>query len=144
METRHILLGRPWQFDKHVIHDGLTSKISFHHKGKKITLCPLSAQQVRDDQISLKKKIDEEKREGKKLLKENSLFRMKSQKEKKNSLECCACSKDVVPQKPLKNKNKIKPLLVELALFLLQYKEALSTTSKKLESLPSGVQKFLK
>nr|KYP76514.1 hypothetical protein KK1_020759 [Cajanus cajan] len=27
MEACHILLGRPWQFDKHTIHDGLTNKI---------------------------------------------------------------------------------------------------------------------
>jgi len=32
MEVGHILLERPWQFDKHAIHDGLTNKISFHHK----------------------------------------------------------------------------------------------------------------
>jgi len=44
MEVGHILLGRPWKFDKHAIHDGLTNKISFHHKGKKLTLSPLSPQ----------------------------------------------------------------------------------------------------
>jgi len=59
-------------------------------------------------------------------------------------LECCACSKEVVPQKPLKIKNKIKPLLVEQTLFLLQCKEALAATNQELESLPSGVEKLLK
>nr|KYP41380.1 hypothetical protein KK1_037253 [Cajanus cajan] len=29
LEASHVLLGRPWQFDKKTIHDGLTNKISF-------------------------------------------------------------------------------------------------------------------
>jgi len=41
MEARYILLGRPWELDKYDIHDGLTNKISYNHKGKKITFCPL-------------------------------------------------------------------------------------------------------
>nr|KYP39879.1 hypothetical protein KK1_038797 [Cajanus cajan] len=32
MEACHILLGRPWQFDKQTHHDGLTNKITFTHK----------------------------------------------------------------------------------------------------------------
>nr|KYP38107.1 Gypsy retrotransposon integrase-like protein 1 [Cajanus cajan] len=32
MEACHILLGRPWQFDKQTNHDGLTNKITFTHK----------------------------------------------------------------------------------------------------------------
>ena len=42
MDACHILLGRPWQFDKTTIHDGYTNRHSFDHKGKKITLLPLS------------------------------------------------------------------------------------------------------
>nr|KYP42069.1 Transposon Ty3-G Gag-Pol polyprotein [Cajanus cajan] len=36
LDASNILLGRPWQFDKKTIHEGLTNKISFHHLGKKI------------------------------------------------------------------------------------------------------------
>jgi len=32
MEACHVLLGRPWQFDKKTIHDGLTNTITFTHK----------------------------------------------------------------------------------------------------------------
>ena len=35
MEACHILLGRPWQFDKKTSHNGLTNEISFIHKHKK-------------------------------------------------------------------------------------------------------------
>nr|KYP34819.1 hypothetical protein KK1_044181 [Cajanus cajan] len=41
LEASHVLLGRPWQFDKKTIHDGLTNKISFQNLGRKIVLCPL-------------------------------------------------------------------------------------------------------
>ena len=50
MEVGHILLERPWQFDKHVIHDGLTNKIIFHRKGKKITPYPLLPRLIKSDQ----------------------------------------------------------------------------------------------
>jgi len=29
MEATHILLGRPWQYDRQVLHDGLTNKNVF-------------------------------------------------------------------------------------------------------------------
>nr|KYP31818.1 hypothetical protein KK1_047676 [Cajanus cajan] len=50
MESCHILLGRPWQFDKKTIHDGLTNKISFTHKNRKIIFHPLTPPQVFEDQ----------------------------------------------------------------------------------------------
>ncbi|XP_027348787.1 uncharacterized protein LOC113860563, partial [Abrus precatorius] len=45
MEASHLLLGRPWQFDKRANHDGFTNKISFMHQDKKIVLKPLSPQE---------------------------------------------------------------------------------------------------
>ena len=38
MEVTHILLGRPWKFDRKVLHDSLTNKIYFTFKGHKIIL----------------------------------------------------------------------------------------------------------
>ena len=35
MEATHILLGRPWQFDRKAFHDGHTNKFSFSFQGKK-------------------------------------------------------------------------------------------------------------
>nr|KYP72131.1 Transposon Ty3-I Gag-Pol polyprotein [Cajanus cajan] len=45
MEACHILLGRPWQFDKKTMHNGLTNEITFTHKEKKFVLHPLSPSQ---------------------------------------------------------------------------------------------------
>ncbi|KAK8554938.1 hypothetical protein V6N13_016192 [Hibiscus sabdariffa] len=58
MDATHLLLGRPWQYDKKAMHDGFTNRYSFMHAGKKITLAPLTPSQVHEDQASLKKNIE--------------------------------------------------------------------------------------
>ncbi|XP_068466680.1 uncharacterized protein [Phaseolus vulgaris] len=63
MEATHILLGRLWQFDTKAIHDGFTNKISFMQNNKKIILKPLSPREVCEDQIKLREKRVQEKRE---------------------------------------------------------------------------------
>ena len=60
MDICHILLGRPWQFDKRSVHDGFTNRHSFDHEGKKITLVPLTPLEVHQDQIQLKRNRDKE------------------------------------------------------------------------------------
>nr|XP_027102839.1 uncharacterized protein LOC113724096 [Coffea arabica] len=42
MQASHIILGRPWQFDRQVTFDGVTNKYSFLYNSKKVTLAPLS------------------------------------------------------------------------------------------------------
>ena len=61
MQAGHILLGRPWQFDRKVIHDGFRNKYSFQHKGKPITLYPLTPRQVHADQVKLQLEREKEK-----------------------------------------------------------------------------------
>ena len=56
MEASHILLGRPWQFDRLVIHDGFTNKHSFEFNGKRTILVPLTPKEVHEDQLQLQKK----------------------------------------------------------------------------------------
>ncbi|GAA0167707.1 hypothetical protein LIER_22579 [Lithospermum erythrorhizon] len=40
MDACHILLGRPWQFDRHVVHDGKRNTYSFMMNNTKIILIP--------------------------------------------------------------------------------------------------------
>ena len=40
MDACHLLLGRPWQFDRDVTHNGKTNTYSFMFKGVKIVLVP--------------------------------------------------------------------------------------------------------
>ena len=53
MQASHLLLGRPWQFDRHVLHDGYKNRYSFEHNGHKITLAPLSPKEAYLDQLKL-------------------------------------------------------------------------------------------
>ena len=46
MTICHLLLGRPWQFDRGVIHNGRTNHYSFKMKGKEYVLQPMSPSQV--------------------------------------------------------------------------------------------------
>ncbi|KAL4346499.1 hypothetical protein GQ457_17G008620 [Hibiscus cannabinus] len=66
MDATHLLLGRPWQFDKKALHDGYTNKYSFSHVGKRITLATLTPSQVCEDQAAFRKSI-EAAREKKKM-----------------------------------------------------------------------------
>lgn len=66
MEACHVLLGRPWQFDKKTMHNGLTNEITFTHKDRKFVLHPLSPSQVVEDQIQMRKKLEKERKEDKK------------------------------------------------------------------------------
>ncbi|CAL9239482.1 unnamed protein product [Arabidopsis halleri] len=56
MEAGHILLGRPWQSDRKVMHDGFTNRHSFEYKGRKTILVPMTPHEVYLDQMHLKKK----------------------------------------------------------------------------------------
>ncbi|KAL4383752.1 hypothetical protein GQ457_15G017990 [Hibiscus cannabinus] len=49
MDACHLLLGRPWQFCKCLVHDCYTNRYSFMHEGKKVILAPLTPSQVSED-----------------------------------------------------------------------------------------------
>ncbi|XP_073107194.1 uncharacterized protein [Elaeis guineensis] len=55
MKASHLLLGRPWQYDRRAIHDGFKNTYSFVKNGKSIVLAPLSPQQVQKDQLVIEK-----------------------------------------------------------------------------------------
>ena len=45
MDACHILLGRPWLYDRRVMHDGFKNTYTLQKNGRKITLVPLAPQQ---------------------------------------------------------------------------------------------------
>ncbi|KAF1888253.1 hypothetical protein Lal_00044303 [Lupinus albus] len=63
METIHLILGRPWQFDKRTIHDCFSNKITFLHQNRKVVLASLSPKQAKEDQQRLREKLEEERNE---------------------------------------------------------------------------------
>lgn len=40
MDVAHVILGRPWQYDRRTLHDGFANTYSFTFHGRKITLLP--------------------------------------------------------------------------------------------------------
>ncbi|KAL4318322.1 hypothetical protein GQ457_18G007920 [Hibiscus cannabinus] len=81
MHAGHLLLGRPWQFDRRAIHDGFTN--SFAYEGKKITLAPLTPQQVHEDQIHLRKSIEKAKE-----IEKDRVEKSKDGKKREETNEC--------------------------------------------------------
>ena len=58
MEATHLLLGRPWQFDRRATHDGYTNKYTIPYKVKLVALVPLTPSQVLEDQRFLQSEIE--------------------------------------------------------------------------------------
>ncbi|KAI4387613.1 hypothetical protein MLD38_000033 [Melastoma candidum] len=46
MDACHMLLGRPWQFDRRAQHDGYRNTYSISVDEKKVTLMPLTTQSI--------------------------------------------------------------------------------------------------
>ena len=70
IQAGHLLLGRPWQFDRQAKHDGFTNKYSFVHNQRNITLVPLTPKQVYEDQVSLQREVDQKKESEKQKMSE--------------------------------------------------------------------------
>ena len=73
METGYIILGQPWQYDNKIIHNGHTYRITFQHIETKMNLIPLSPQQVREDEIKLREKMEKESSKNKEKQKKGEL-----------------------------------------------------------------------
>ena len=46
MQANSLLLGHPWEHDNDATHHGRSNKYTFVHKGKRITLAPLTLAQI--------------------------------------------------------------------------------------------------
>ncbi|GKA63899.1 putative reverse transcriptase domain-containing protein [Tanacetum coccineum] len=53
MDAAHILLGRPWQFDRKTKHDGFQNTYSFKKDGVNITLVPFDSRQTQAEGSNL-------------------------------------------------------------------------------------------
>ena len=72
MEASHLFLGRPWQYDRDVVH-----------KEQKVTITPLSPSEVCEDKIKMRVKREQE-RKAKLIKKERN---MKGEKRKKKEIK---------------------------------------------------------
>jgi hypothetical protein len=46
MQAYSLLLGHPWDFDTDIVHHGRTNKYTLLHNGKKITLLPITPNEI--------------------------------------------------------------------------------------------------
>ncbi|KAL5801030.1 hypothetical protein ACOSQ3_032662 [Xanthoceras sorbifolium] len=127
MNAGHILLGRPWQFDRHVTHDGYTNRYSFVLHKRPITLVPLTPRQVYEDQVRLKDERD--------VKNESESSKEKEVEEKKRETKQVSFyARDSEIKRALFSN---QPMIV------LLYKEACFSTNEINSSLPSVVVSLL-
>ncbi|RDY08185.1 hypothetical protein CR513_07602, partial [Mucuna pruriens] len=91
IEAGHILLGRLWQLNRKVTHNGYTNYLSFIYNKLKIPLTPLSPKQVCEDQIKIRKVIKCKLREEKLSIQEKERKENMSenkQKKEKHEIKC--------------------------------------------------------
>ena len=57
MDACHLLLERPWQYDRKVIHDGGKNTYTFWKDGSKIILLPLKDEGKAENMLSEKELV---------------------------------------------------------------------------------------
>jgi hypothetical protein len=62
MQVSYMLLGKLWQYDRRVTHDGVTNRYSSKMNGRHITLVSLTPKQIYEEQLKLNKKKMVEKK----------------------------------------------------------------------------------
>jgi hypothetical protein len=53
MDVCHVLLGRPWKYDKNVVHDGRMNTYTLEKDGKTHTLLPIKDKEVKPEVTSM-------------------------------------------------------------------------------------------
>ena len=155
MQAGHLLLGRPWQFDRKVQHDGFTNKYSFVHNQRSVTFVPLTPSQVYEDQVRLqkdseqKKKSEKESEQKKKSEKESEQKKkLEKESEQKNESAKMQVTGNLKERERKTNfyaraSEFKKALFLNKPVIVLLYKEALFNTNQLDTSLPSFIVSLL-
>ena len=140
MQVGHLLLGKPWQFDRKVKHDDFTNKYSFVHNQRTVTLVPLTPSQVYEDQVRLQKESEQKKKSE------------KESEQKKKSEKVSEQKKKQVTENLRENERKTnfyarasevkRALYLNKPMIVLLYKETLFNTNQLDTSLPSSIVSF--
>ena len=150
MHAGHLLLGRPWEFDRKVKKDGVTNRYSFVMNNKPVTLVPLTPKQVYEDQLKMKRDREKKMSDQKKERKESDTSKRKESEKKRE----CESSKEFQKKEERKEEKKKMSFyakesevrsayLGEAHLLLLVYKESFLNTNDNHISFPSVVGSLL-
>nr|XP_027071933.1 uncharacterized protein LOC113696748 [Coffea arabica] len=139
MQASHIILGRPWQFDRQVTFDGVTNKYSFLYNSKKVTLAPLSPKQVHEDQLKLQQEFEKYSTKRK----ENE--RAEAKKERKKAIDSSASEVKIEGKQMLliKAKKVRKLMRDEQPLLMLVSKEVALNVHELDTDIPLEVKSLL-
>ncbi|XP_071917024.1 uncharacterized protein [Coffea arabica] len=138
IQASHILLGRPWQYDKKTTHDGFTNKYSFLHHNKKMTLVPLTQQQVHEDQLRLQQ--EHEREVAKKSPDSQAIIRTLAER---TSNPGTSGRLDKRPSLFTKNRKVRKLLLSRQVVYVLYCKEVILLSHETLNDLPPEISYLL-
>jgi len=145
MEAGHLLLSRPWQYDRKIIYNGLTNEITLTHLGTKFMLHSQTPSQVNKDQLTIKDKRDEEEKLEKQKKKKDSKV-LSSKAKGKGKKEKDSSKKIGKKENHFATKGDIKRALIRKQSFylLLSRETSLSiATIPTFETLPPKVHELL-
>lgn len=152
MYASHMLLGRPWQYDRRVIHNGFKNRYSLIIDGQKYQLGPLPPKIIFEDQMRIKQQYEEL---------ESSLTKTlgrEKEREKKENGELSDKNESIGKYKGRENKESLserkmsvyakmsdvkKALTMRQPLLVLMYKDVLIVSNKIDKSLPSVIVDLL-
>jgi hypothetical protein len=156
MQAGHLLLGRPWQFDRKVTYDWFKNRHSFVKDDKTVTRVPLTPRQVYEDQMKLKRENELKKkimrpRVQKKMMKKiviaKNTAKTKTKKKQKQKKRVKRREREREREREENEKKKVRiyakasdvksAFYTNQPIFVLLYKEACFNTNKLDKSLPS-------
>ena len=142
MQASHILLGRPWQFDRRVKYDGYKNQYSFVLNKRNVILTPQKPWEASEDQVRIAREFKEKhlsvrEESGKDRRTESAAKRDKQTLVSKERGESNTLSGEA-------RKSEVKSAIVaRQQLLVLMYKEVYFSTTDLNSSLPSVVVSLL-
>jgi hypothetical protein len=144
MHACHLLLGRPWQYDRRAMHDGFTNKYSFTLNRQPITLVPLTPKQVREDQLKLQRSNEKKReKERKAEIEKNGEKNIDQSVKERESTSAIVRAREETFNCIAKKSEIKRALISQQPLIVLMYKEALLCTNDLVGALPSDIVSLL-
>ncbi|KAJ8770909.1 hypothetical protein K2173_022081 [Erythroxylum novogranatense] len=155
MHACHLLLGRPWQYDRRVLHDGFKNRYSFTMGDQKFVLAPLAPKEVYEDQMQLKRSMEGmQQRQDKKFQEKHDNTKIEGKVENLSKGEQKSKSKEKRESEAESERRKKKNFYAKMrdvrvacverrCLFVLLYKQAYFNESDLDPCLPSSVVSLL-
>lgn len=138
MTVCHLLLGRPWQFDRHAIHDGYDNTYAFKWKERGVKLLPMTPNQIIEANMQKRARESEAQKKNSSVV-HNSVSERHKPKVSGKTRELEGKGRVMIATKSEMRKMRDNPHMLHLVLL---YKDVILATNV-LTSLPSVVSNVL-